>query len=341
MAVKWYWAHDGNKFIEFENPQERTAFYLIQPVVESTFRNSEDCHILVNIQKCNNEHYMPDLVFLKTDGCGVLDLKHYHGKVNARFERRDDREYPFCIDEKNALCSQGHDPYYRGEFKQVLNYSYTLKNLVKNELGYVDPKIKVLFGLCFTGINADLSPIQGFVSKHLNDPRLGIGRHIDLCTISDLPTKMQNAAFGRLPHGCFFSEGKIHNIIKRLCCRPRTFTEPWIEIDNKVYTQSSVLVGRHGTPTVQDIQLHDPKLKISERHLVIIKGDNDTVRIQDISLNGTRVNHELLKQKEISVPLTQDTQIHLQFPNKQEVILSRPGTPKRINTRAITGSNDQ
>ena len=56
MPVKWYWAHDGKKFIEFENPQERTAFNLIQSEVERTLTDSGNtCHILVNVQKCEKD----------------------------------------------------------------------------------------------------------------------------------------------------------------------------------------------------------------------------------------------------------------------------------------------
>lgn len=331
MPVKWYWAHDGKKFVEFENPQERTAFNIIQPVVDSAFAEGETCHVLVNVQLCNGIPYQPDLLFLKNDGAGAVDLKDYSGKIDVKFERRGYLEHAFCVDETGTLFSHGHGPMYKGEFAQVTGYSDVLKRLLRKECGLEDVHFKTFFGLCFTGIKADFSPAQKFISDNRNDPRLKIGQFSRLCVSEELGKEIKNAAFGRIPHSKTPSEGQIQNIISSMRCLPRSFDERWIAINEQVHRKNSILVGRKGTETIQDVQLSGGAV-VSERHLLIIRDKPGYVRLRDTSTNGTYVNSVKLHHGEILLPLTADNPINLGFLGGAQLVVSAPTPPQRRRT---------
>jgi len=335
MPVKWYWAHDGKDFVEFENPQERTAFNIIKPVLESAFVHGDPCHVLVNVQKCNGIPYKPDLLFLKKDGAGAVDLKHYSGSISVKFEKRGPSERPFCADAGGALFSHSHAPHYQGEFYQVAGYSGVLKRLIQKECGLGDAPFKTYFGLCFTGLNADFSPAEKFFSANQGDPRMKIEQFTRLCVPEDLGQELFDAAFGWLPRGKAPSEDQIQRIIGSLHCLPRDFNERWIEINDKVYAQPCLLAGRKGTETPQDLQLDGGEV-VSERHLLIIRDKPGHVRLRDTSRNGTYVNSAKLSHAEVVLPLDAAHPIHLWFHGGAQLVLRSPGLPEHKRTRAAS-----
>ena len=335
MPAKWYWAHAEKGFVEFENPQERTAFNIIKPVIEGAFGGGETCHVLVNVQKCNGIPYKPDLLFLKKDGAGAVDLKHYAGKISIKLEKRGNAEHPYCVDENGMLFSQGHGQHYSGEFAQVAGYSGVLKRLLQKECDLNDTHFKTYFGLCFTGVNAEFSLAEKFISENRRGPRLKIEQYTRLCLPEDLGDEIWAAAFGRMPPGKSPSEERMQKIIASLHCLPRDLTDRWIEINDKVYTQPCLLAGRKGTETAQDLQLAGGEV-VSGRHLLIIRDKPGYVRLRDISTNGTYVNSAKLHHAELVLPLDAEKPIHLWFHGGAQLVLRSPCAPENRRTRAAS-----
>lgn len=332
MPVKWYWAHDkAGNFIEFEHAQERLGFNIIHSAVERALAAStKNYHILVNLHECGNGHFRPDLVFLKLDGAGVVDLKHYFGQIGVKFEKRGNTENLYCCDSTGLLFSREHGASYMGEVNQVLGYFFDLKRLIASELKCESTHVRVSFGLCFTGSNADLTSAKQFIADNYTSTKIGTRRFVAFCTPCDLSEVIHNAAFGHdLPPGCM-SEDKILNMIRILHCRTRDFNEGWIDINGQVHKISSILVGKFGAKSVPDIQLQGSM--ISRRHLLITKGENGSVVLADFSKHGTVVNSVLLNHAEITLPLTGPNPIHLKFPDEQELFLKCPLAPQDPGT---------
>lgn len=302
------------------------------PMIRQVFAAFHHCSKLYALI-ANVEHKgaKADLVVLSESGIGIVELKHYYGKIH----------------DEGALWKAGPERIKAGKYdnphKQVQAYTATIRDELIGVKRYNDPWLSGTYSdwsefkwntvVCFTNPKAQLDPFRDdYAQKIYRQKLIKPWEHFDILQPEDFPEWVAQLRFERQNikqgYASFrLTPRQIKNIIKYF------EVTPWTEINNLMPTHKPYAYAllREDKERWLSFALMVDKLKIgrkpeneivipeqfeqASRDHAIIRRSLGRIYLKDVSSNGTFVDGKrLVKDKETVLEIGKNPQVTLGGP---------------------------